>query len=177
MARRFAGGAVFSAAMAVGAMATVGVATAEADTETHVVSCMPTAGQSCDPFAGAGPGAVQYSALAVDDQASALRLFGPGGFLIGNGLDALDLDPDCTANCAGGNGGLLWGSGGAGALGGAGGSAGLIGNGGVGGAGVLSVNNGMGGTGGDAGLFGNGGVGGAGYSASTIGDDAAVGAT
>ena len=44
-------------------------------------------------------------------------IIGPGGWLIGDGLDA---DPlTCTAPCDGGNGGLLWGNGGDGALGGA----------------------------------------------------------
>ena len=50
-------------------------------------------------------------------------LVGPGGSIIGNGLDA---DPDtCDTHCGGGNGGLLLGNGGAGANGGRGGNAGL----------------------------------------------------
>ena len=35
---------------------------------------------------------------------------GPGGWLIGNGLDALEIDPGCLDACDGGNGGLLWGT-------------------------------------------------------------------
>ena len=67
-------------------------------------------------------------------------IIGPGGWLIGDGLDALEIDPTCTSLCQGGNGGLLGGSGGAGAFGGAGGNAGLFwGNGGDGGAGINAV--------------------------------------
>ena len=63
-----------------------------------------------------------------------LAIIGPGGFLIGDGLDALEIDPTCTSLCRGGNGGLLGGSGGDGAFGGDGGNAGLFwGNGGNGG--------------------------------------------
>lgn len=96
------------------------------------------------------------------------RLFGDGtadspngGLLAGNGFsyDA-DTCPGVSA-CAGGNGGLLAGSGGDGFNGGAGGSAGWVGNGGDGGDGLPGGGGGAGGTGG---LFlghgGNGGVGG-----------------
>ncbi len=90
---------------------------------------------------------------------SGAPIIGPGGWLIGNGLDAA---ADCTGTaCNGGNAGLLWGSAGDGANGGNGGNAGLFGTGGAGGAGVAGVNNGAGGNGGNGGLlFGNGGVGG-----------------
>ncbi|RES77816.1 PE family protein, partial [Mycobacterium tuberculosis] len=80
--------------------------------------------------------------------------------LIGDGANAT------TPGGAGGDGGLLFGSGGNGApgapgqAGGAGGSAGLLGNGGSGGAGGTGA---PGGNGGNAGwLYGRGGVGGAG---------------
>ncbi|MGH3677951.1 MAG: hypothetical protein ACRDU5_19900, partial [Mycobacterium sp.] len=100
-------------------------------------------------------------------------IIGPGGWLIGDGFDALEIDPDCTANCNGGNGGLLWGSGGDGAFGGDGGDGGfLFGNGGNGGDGVDAVYDAMGnrvsaaiagGDGGNGGfLEGNGGHGGVG---------------
>src|SRR5690606_29610890 len=56
-----------------------------------------------------------------------LGLIGPGGLLIGNGVDATS---NCVvAACRGGNGGILFGNGGAGANGGAGGNAGLFGDG------------------------------------------------
>ncbi|KKW66382.1 hypothetical protein AAV95_02720, partial [Mycolicibacterium elephantis] len=102
-------------------------------------------------------------------------LVGPGGWLVGDGLDALDLDPACTADCRGGDGGLLWGDGGDGALGGDGGDAGsLFGNGGDGGDGELVLLSGGGiaeaaldgGNGGNGGLFGDGGDGGNGRDAS-----------
>ena len=116
--------------------------------------------------AGADPLALQLPALAIRP------IIGPGGWLIGDGLDALALDPDCEANCNGQDGGLLWGNGGAGAFGGNGGNAGfLFGNGGAGGAGVDAVYEEealvsaatAGGKGGNAGFFlGDGGAGGAG---------------
>jgi hypothetical protein len=90
-----------------------------------------------------------------------LGLIGPGGLLIGDGLDGDEPGE------AGGNGGLLWGNGGRGAAGapgqagGAGGSGGLFfGNGGAGGAGGLGARGGDGGN--AAALFGSGGAGGAG---------------
>ncbi|MET0900021.1 MAG: hypothetical protein ABWY45_19090, partial [Mycobacterium sp.] len=94
--------------------------------------------------------------------------FGPGGWLIGNGLDA---PADCEGDaCNGGNGGALWGNGGNGANGGKGGNAFLFGNGGNGGAGhVFNEETGeyeeslgvAGGNGGNGGwFFGNGGLGG-----------------
>ena len=71
---------------------------------------------------------------------TAFAIFGPGGFLFGDGLDALEIDPTCTSLCRGGNGGLLGGSGGDGAFGGDGGNAGFFfGNGGNGGAGIDAV--------------------------------------
>ena len=58
-------------------------------------------------------------------------IIGPGGWLIGNGIDAAE---DCEGDaCNGGDGGLLWGNGGNGANGGDGGNAGFwFGNGGAG---------------------------------------------
>lgn len=97
------------------------------------------------------------------------RLFGNGtadspngGIVAGNGF-SYDADTCPGVNsCAGGNGGLLMGSGGNGWNGGPGGSAGWVGNGGNGGGGVPG---GTGGSGGTGGLFlghgGNGGIGGA----------------
>ena len=92
-------------------------------------------------------------------------IIGPGGWLIGDGLDA---DPGCEVgsdDCNGGNGGLLWGNGGDGANGGDGGNAGLLfGNGGNGGNGVAAdgeLEATPGGNGGNgAFFFGNGGNGG-----------------
>lgn len=66
-------------------------------------------------------------------------MFGPGGWLIGDGLDALVLDPSCTSLCNGQSGGLFGGNGGDGAFGGVGGSAWMSGNGGSGGDGVDAV--------------------------------------
>ncbi|MGV9793607.1 hypothetical protein [Gordonia sp. NPDC003422] len=70
---------------------------------------------------------------------TARPMFGDGGWLYGNGRDALVVDPDCTSNCVGEDGGLLGGDGGDGAFGGAGGSAWLFGNGGRGGDGLNAV--------------------------------------
>lgn len=82
--------------------------------------------------------------------------------LIGNGTDAL-----AGTGRPGGDGGILWGNGGAGGsgalgqTGGRGGNAGLIGNGGIGGTG--GIRGGAGGAGGTGGLLlGNGGAGGTG---------------
>lgn len=124
---------------------------------------------------GAAPGP---TALAAASIAGPPRpIVGPGGWLIGNGLDAPE---DCTGSaCNGGNGGLLFGNGGHGANGGNGGNAGLFGNGGnggngatganglaattAGGTGDVGQNGGAGGRGGNGGLlFGNGGAGGTG---------------
>ncbi len=104
--------------------------------------------------------------------------------LIANGANGTATNPN------GGEGGLLYGNGGAGfsqtgagLAGGAGGAAGLIGNGGAGGAGGIG---GLGGAGGNAGLVGSGGTGGAGGPSAAggagglggwlLGDDGAVGA-
>jgi collagen type III alpha len=185
VARRVGGGAALSAVLAAGAMATLGIGTAKADAGTVPLTCSPSAETFCGLFTGSTGAAAtlllqpvqpNVTALLVDS-GSSLKLFGPGGMLIGNGLDALTLDPDCTANCVGGNGGLLFGNGGAGAYGGAGGNAGLIGNGGTGGVGTAAVNKGVGGAGGNAGLLGTGGTGGVGSSAASTGTTAALGAT
>ncbi len=73
------------------------------------------------------PNALAAALVSADSQQP---LVGPGGSIIGNGIDA---DLNCTTSCDGGNGGLLFGNGGAGKNGGKGGNAGLIGNGGAGG--------------------------------------------
>ena len=101
-------------------------------------------------------------------------LIGPGGFLIGDGLDAA-ARLRRRRHCNGGNGGLLWGNGGDGANGGTGGNAGLFfGNGGNGGNGVLPYSTTEnvvseatpGGNGGNGSFFfGNGGNGGNGADA------------
>ena len=81
-----------------------------------------------DSFATPGTTAIFFGAI------------GSGGWLIGDGLDALVLNPRCTTDCPGGNGGLFGGSGGDGAFGGAGGNAGLFwGSGGDGGDGLDAV--------------------------------------
>jgi len=86
-----------------------------------------------------------------------------GGLLIGNGFSYDAGTCSGVTACAGGDGGLLWGSGGNGWNGGDGGSAGWFGAGGDGGGGVLG---GAGGDGGRGGFFmGNGGKGGAGGAA------------
>ncbi|MGB7507598.1 MAG: hypothetical protein WA965_19460, partial [Mycobacterium sp.] len=92
-----------------------------------------------DPwFFGSGGSNSSSAGLGAVTQVTAMRpAIGPGGWLIGDGLDALDLDPDCTVNCRGGSGGLLSGNGGDGAFGGVGGSGGyFFGDGGDGGDGV-----------------------------------------
>ncbi|MGE2738063.1 PGRS repeat-containing protein, partial [Mycolicibacterium vaccae] len=104
------------------------------------------------------PSPTALLAAAQNTGTPARPMFGPGGWLGGDGLDAA---ADCTGTaCNGGNGGLLFGNGGKGANGGIGGNAGLIGNGGAGGAGLAGQAGGDGGRGGS--LFGNGGAGGAG---------------
>ncbi|KKF00375.1 hypothetical protein WN67_19140, partial [Mycolicibacterium obuense] len=98
------------------------------------------------------------SLLAAAPNRALRPMVGPGGWLIGDGVDAA---ADCAgAACNGGNGGLLLGNGGQGANGGAGGNAGFIGNGGAGGAGGIGQAGGDGGRGGT--FFGTGGTGGAG---------------
>src|SRR5262245_39318099 len=162
MATQIAGGAAISVAFAAAAMATVAVDTAKADTGTTAAAAC----SSATPIDCVGTGAAGRALLvgtgvnvAALPTAALPTLFGPGGMLIGNGLDALELDPDCTANCVGGNGGILFGNGGNGAFGGQGGNAGLIGNGGAGGEGTAAFNAGIGGAGGNAGLIGTGGTG------------------
>ena len=76
------------------------------------------------------------AAASLDVGAVQLRpIIGPGGWLIGDGLDAT---AGCTGDaCNGGNGGLLWGNGGDGANGGNAGF--LFGDGGNGGDGLDAV--------------------------------------
>jgi hypothetical protein len=85
--------------------------------------------------------------------------FGPGGWLIGNGLDA---QAGCVgAACPCGSGRILFGDGGAGLDGGHGGTGGLFcGTGGAGGQGLAGATGGAGGAGGL--FFGTGGAGGQG---------------
>ena len=95
-----------------------------------------------------------------------------GGILGGNGFSYDAVTCPGTTACTGGNGGLLWGSGGNGWNGGNGGSAGWFGHGGTGGPGVTG---GGGGRGGSGGLFGgdggDGGVGGPAATAGGVGGD------
>ena len=145
-------------------------------------------GTSPDPF-GSSVSAPTPNALAaaLASRNSRQPLVGPGGSIIGNGLDA---DPaTCGTNCDGSNGGLLLGNGGAGANGGTGGDGGLIGNGGAGGAAVavndtevntvtaIDITGKTGGAGGNGGaLFGSGGAGGRGGDVTTLTNNALGGA-
>lgn len=137
MARQVAGGAVVSVAIAAASMATVAVGTAKADTgTTAAAACSSAIPTNCVGTGAAGRAllvgtGVNFPTLSTPSTLSTLStlptlqpLFGPGGLLIGNGLDALAINPGCTSDCVGGNGGLLFGNGGAGAFGGAGGNAG-----------------------------------------------------
>ena len=140
-ARRVAGGAIVSAALATG-FAGLG-SLSGLNTGTAHAACAPNdflcqAGEGGAELFGGGDGSLfgagvgaTANALGTFDALDPLNLVGPGGMLIGNGLDAAD---DCTGTaCNGGNAGLLFGNGGAGKNGGTGGNAGLIGNGGAGG--------------------------------------------
>ena len=127
------------------------------------------------------PNALAAALVSADSQQP---LVGPGGSIIGNGIDA---DLNCTTNCDGGNGGRLLGNGGKGANGGKGGNAGLIGNGGIGGDAkaindtvdsttVTTVTGNAGGAGGKGGaLIGWGGAGGRGGDVTTLTNDATGG--
>ena len=98
------------------------------------------AAPACSTSGRAAPPRVAATSLRSGAAHGLPPIIGPGGFLFGDGLDALEIDPNCTANCNGGNGGLLWGNGGDGAFGGTGGNAGLLfGNGGNGGNGTQAV--------------------------------------
>jgi hypothetical protein len=112
--------------------------------------------------------------VTVFNDFAAFNIFnpiGPGGWLIGDGLDA---QVGCVGNaCNGGNAGLLWGTGGDGLNGGHGGAGGMFfGTGGAGGQGLAGQ---AGGRGGDGGLFfgtgGTGGQGGTGADGLGGGDD------
>ena len=96
---------------------------------------------SANPLIGsaASPTTNALAAASRDVGTSKLRpIIGPGGWLIGDGLDA---PADCTGDaCNGGNGGLFGGSGGDGANGGDGGNGGwFFGDGGNGGNGLNAV--------------------------------------
>ena len=135
-AKRFARGAILSVALAgggafvAGPLAGLGAGTAEA------APCAP--GDLICGVVGGGSDLINNSAAgpqAALGNFGVPDLIGPGGLLIGNGTDAL---PDCKGDaCNGGNGGLLFGNGGAGANGGTGGNAGLFGSGGRGGDGLV----------------------------------------
>ena len=143
--------------------------TAEVNLTTTEAECEPDT-PGCESAAlGASVGVDTFATLGAGPLA--ILGIGSGGWLIGDGLDALVLNPLCESACVGGNGGLLGGSGGDGAFGGAGGNAGLFwGSGGDGGDGLDAVYNAdgtvkdgatAGGAGGRASfLFGNGGPGG-----------------
>lgn len=94
-------------------------------------------------------GMVGNAKVTVAVDSSGRPMIGPGGWLIGNGIEP------------GQNGGLLIGNGADGGPGQKGGNGGfLLGNGGRGGDGLAGVNGGRAGDGGNAGLLGNGGDGG-----------------
>ena len=108
---------------------------------------------------------------AVAGIESGAPMFGDGGWLVGNGVDAV---VGCSGTaCNGGAAGILGGDGGDALNGGIGGDAGLFGKGGLGGEGVAGGgNNGDGGAGGMGGRFaGDGGKGGDGLSITTLGPD------
>ena len=74
---------------------------------------------------GSGAARVPTALASVSVSGPIRPIVGPGGWLIGNGLNAPE---DCSGSeCNGGNGGLLFGNGGNGANGGSGGNAGLFG--------------------------------------------------
>ena len=184
---------MFSAALAAGAFAfsvgtgtgSTGTAQAAPCTVSDILCQVTGAGSELvgggdGSLFGAGVGATA-NAFGVFDALGPLNLVGPGGVLIGNGVDAAD---DCTgAACNGGNAGLLFGNGGAGKNGGTGGNAGLIGKGGAGGdavavtamgtANAVGTAGGAGGKGGT--LIGWGGAGGKGADATATQGDATGG--
>ena len=198
-ARRVAGGAIVSAALATGF---AGLGTLAGFTGIAQAACAPNdflcqaQEGGAEAFGGGdgslfGAGVTQTVALA--DTFDPLNLVGPGGLLIGNGADG---DPGCTAgssSCNGQAGGLLLGNGGRGYNGGTGGNAGLIGNGGAGGDVLVAENNTVdqldatkslgltqgrdGGAGGNGGaLIGWGGAGGSGQNVTTLTNNAVGGA-
>ena len=76
LAKRVAGGAAVSAALAAGALATVGVDTAKADSAPVAVTCAPADGAGCGLFGLSGTGAASradVSALAVSSAGSSIR--------------------------------------------------------------------------------------------------------
>ena len=116
-AKRVAGGAIVSAALAtgfagLGALSGFNTGTAQAACQPNDFLCQATEG-GAELFGGgdgslfgAGVGATA-NALGTFDALDPLNLVGPGGLLIGNGLDGQSCPPGCTEKCDGGNGGLL----------------------------------------------------------------------
>ncbi|MCV7228236.1 hypothetical protein [Mycolicibacterium komossense] len=93
-----------------------------ASTEYSLIPLSPdTSSTDTDFWLLSGHGSIDQAAASSADRIAAVQaaspVVGPGGWLIGNGLDAAS---NCTGNaCNGGNGGLLGGNGGNGANGGA----------------------------------------------------------
>ncbi len=103
---------------------------------TAEVNLANTEGE-CVPDTPGCDSAALGASLGVETSAIFFGAIGSGGWLIGDGLSALEISPLCTVDCRGGNGGLFGGSGGDGAFGGNGGNAGFFwGSGGDGGAGL-----------------------------------------
>ena len=102
------------------------------------LDCAPSQAGCVDAVGDDSPAPTALGAsLGVETSAIFFGAIGSGGWLIGDGLSALEISPLCTVDCRGGNGGLLGGSGGDGAFGGNGGNAGFFwGSGGDGGAGL-----------------------------------------
>lgn len=147
-----------------GAGAGAGRASTQAPAHRTVRSATRAVGVSAQR---AHPGRGPVASATREPGTLITRLFGDGtaahpdgGLLTGNGFSFDAKTCPGTGACAGGNGGLVVGSGGNGWNGGNGGSAGWVGNGGNGGPGVPG---GAGGNGGTGGLFlGHGGDGGSG---------------
>ncbi len=114
---------------------------APADCPLNPASCAPL-GSLIGDAGSTTTLAAAFAIPGVDTFASIFErpIIGSGGWLIGDGRSALEVDPTCTSLCVGESGGLLGGSGGDGAFGGAGGNAGFFwGSGGDGGAGLDAV--------------------------------------
>ena len=109
-AKRVAGGAIVSAALAtgfagLGSLSGLNTGTAQAACQPDDFLCL--AGEGGAELFGGGDGSLfgagvgaTANAFGTFDALDPLNLVGPGGSLIGNGLDALEIDPNCTSNCA-----------------------------------------------------------------------------